>query len=202
MDKHLNELELRYQKLLLSGDFESLSPDEKEFIRTHFSEEDFNLERLIVSNADAVYDEDEFPVPGALIIPESSSGSVLMHSIPVYKALLAVAATIILMLLVFSDFNGTEIDKSPNYNFITKTDTVEREVVKWDTVIQTVEKPVYIEKTIYVEAPQKIKEEPRLLDVKAGVDIPELTHHSVNSAGVSLKDDEISTLISAFPQGD
>ena len=197
MDKHLNQKEQQLQMLLLHKRFEALTEEERVFVLEEMTEADYRLESEIIHVAPELFDEtDEHTVPPLLLPAQHKKG--LSRQMPVYQTLITVAATVILMWLIIPQSTITKVAAGePEYVY--QTDTVERIVVKHDTIYQTVDKPVYIEKPIYVELTSTpLKEEPRLLNATANIPVPELNRQSALNKGTSLNQDDISTLITTF----
>jgi hypothetical protein len=121
---------------------------------------------------------------------------------PVYQTIMAVAATVIFMLIIFPLNKINNVTSIPEY--IVKTDTIEiqKEIIKYDTVYQTIEKPIYIEKEVTVEnnsnCTESIQEAPRLLNSNTNMSLPELTENTITNKGTSLKDDNLSSLLVEF----
>jgi hypothetical protein len=202
MDKHLTLNESKLQDLLHAKDYSGLNRKEVEFVLMQSSKEDYVLERAVILNAKTLFHEDQDVKPAPLVIPLSSNHIRLNKEMPIYQSLLLVAATIIIMLMIFPVNNNTIIDGTKT-EYIVNTDTIkiEKEVIKYDTIYQTVEKPIYINKEIYVESKpcsEPIREEPRLLNSNSTFSLPELTQNSVSNNGKSMKDDNVSSLIVEF----
>ena len=202
MDKHLTPNESKLQDLLHAKDYSELSKDEAEFVKMQISKEDYVLQRAVILNAAALFDSDEKTTPAALIIPSNSNTVGLKKQMPIYQSLLLVAATVVIMLMIFPINNNTIIDGT-NTEYIVNTDTVqvEKEVIKYDTIYQTIEKPIYVEKEVYLQSKpciESIQEEPRLLNANTTISLPELTQSSVTNKGTSMKDDNLSSLIVEF----
>ena len=202
MDKHLTSNESQLQDLLHTKDYADLNKKEVEFVLMQTLKEDYVLERIVILNAQTLFDDDEIVEPTPLIIPTINNITVFKRQMPIYQSLLLVAATIILMLMIFPINNQTIIDGT-TIEYIVKTDTVqiEKEVIKFDTIYQTVEKPIYLEKEVLVQSSlcaEPIQEEPRLLNSSNTIVLPDLTQNSLSNKGISLKDDGISSLIMEF----
>ncbi|MCJ8289514.1 MAG: hypothetical protein HRT58_07595 [Crocinitomicaceae bacterium] len=120
--------ELWWQKLIESKDFDQLSNSEKAFVLGMSTENNFRLERTVLVESKIVYQEIE---PRPLILTEEKKAIV----IPLYQAILAVAASFVIGFLLFrSDGNTTEI---VNGQSLATTDTVYVEKLVFDTIIQT-----------------------------------------------------------------
>jgi len=203
MDKHLSKYESRLHELLLSKNYSELNSADQKFVLSVTTQSDYELERHVIFTASTLFDDDEKITPLHLFIQQKSSG-MLFVKMPIYQSLLAVAATVIFMLLVFPIHteNSSLITKT---EYIVKTDTVEieTEIYKYDTIYQTVEKPVYIKQTIVAESNSNpcvspIQEAPRLLQSSQTINLPDLTQQLTDSRGTSLKDDNLSSLIVEF----
>ena len=202
MDKHLSERENRLHELLQSKNFSELNLSDQKFVLSMMTQVDYDLEREVIVVAPFLFEDEEKAIPVPLIVPQQSKG-VLFSSMPIYQSLLAVAATVIFMLLFFPiHTNGALLT---NTEYIVKTDTVEieKEIYKYDTIYQTVEKPIYIKQDVYVDnnstpCIDPIQEEPRLFKPSQTFSLPELTEAVTENKGTSLKDDNLSSLIVEF----
>lgn len=200
MDKELNKSELKLQNLLETKNFEELSDSESEFVLTQMSKDGYVLSHSILLTTPSVFDDEIIPTPKPLVINNTTkrTGS---YQLPLHQAIIAVAATVAIMLLVLPINKIEKITSVPEY--IVKTDTVEiqKEIVMYDTFYQTVEKPIYIDREVLVEnnnCVEPLQEEPRLLNSYSTNNLPELTQMSIESKGTSLKNDNVSSLIVEF----
>jgi len=203
MDKHLSKNESRLHELVQSKNYSELNSADQKFVLTMITQVDYELERHVIVTASTLFEDEEKAIPAPLLIPQKSSG-VLLRSMPIYQSLLAVAATVIFMLLVFPIHteNGSLVTKT---EYIVKTDTVEieKEIYKYDTIYQTVEKPIYIKQDVIVESNSNpcvspIQEAPRLLQSSQTMRFTDLTEQLTDTKGTSLKDDNLSSLIVEF----
>lgn len=128
-----------WQELIESKDFIELSSDEKTFVLSYSSEDNYKLERAVLVESKLLYHEDE---PRSLILSHQKKGIV----IPLYQTIIAAAAAFVLAFLLFrSSTSPTEIVKN---QILANTDTVYVEKLIIDTVIQT--------KTEYVQTAAKM----------------------------------------------
>jgi hypothetical protein len=200
MDKNLNKNELELQNLLETKNFDELSDSERVFVMTQMSKNDYVLSRSILLTAPTIFDDEIIPTPVPLIINKSSKATGY-YQLPLYQAIMAVAATIAIMLLVLPINKVEQITSVPEY--IVKTDTIEieKEIIMYDTFYQTVEKPIYINRKVLVEnsnCVEPIQEAPRLLNSNEGSYLTELTQTTIENKGVSLRNDNVSSLIVEF----
>jgi len=201
MDKHLSPNESKLFDLLHTKNFSDLNSNDKTFVLNQTTQKEYELERQIILTAPLVFEDEESAKPLPLIIPTTSKG-VLYTKMPFYKTLLAVAATVIFMLLIFPIHQYNDLVKFKT-EYIVKTDTIEieKQIYLHDTIYQTIEKPIYIETQIFAESnpcAKPIDEAPRLLNSSPSLQLPELTTQIMESKGKSLKDDNLSSLIVEF----
>ena len=203
MGKNLSKNESKLYELLQFKNFSDLDDSEQSFVLSVMTQVDYELEREVIVMASTLFENEEIVVPIPLLILQKPNG-VLFTSMPIYQSLLAVAATVIFMLLIFPIHTegGSFISKT---EYIVKTDTVEieKEIYKYDTIYQTVEKPIYIKQDVYVEnnsvpCVDPIQEEPRLFQTSQTMNLPDLTEQLITNRGTSLKDDNLSSLIVEF----
>ena len=200
MDKHLNKIEEQLQNLILSKDFEELDSTEKDFVLKHSSAYDYQMERKVVLDAEGLFDDEEKVLPLPLTIPHQENKKGLLAPIPLYQSvLLAVAAACI----VFFFMPRTQvIEKNPETTteYISKVDTVYQTLQQTDTIFQTIEKPVYLEKKIYVDRyistnnPSSKNEEPQLFEIPKSNSI-KLNMAELKNTGMSMKNDPTAALL-------
>ncbi len=201
MDKHLNSEEAKLQALLHSKSYADLSESEKTFVLKHISSADYELERMVIENTDNLFADEGHPKARPLILPARYSAGHTIVQLRFYRVALGIAGILILLLLAFPALKNNYSKAQIETKYITQIDTVEKEVLKWDTVYQIVETPIYIEKKIYVDVPlhsNETKEAPRLLNTNSDMIIPEISNNTLSNKGTSLKDDDISSLITEF----
>lgn len=203
MDKQLSSNEQSLQDLLHTKNYTDLTTTEQSVVLSLITQSEYEIERQVILAAPSIFEEEPKAVPLPLIIPQTSKG-VLWSTMPVYQSLLAVAVTIIFMLLIFPIHNESGSFETKT-EYIVKVDTVEieKEIYKYDTVYQTIEKPIYIQQAVYVESNSNpcinpIQEAPRLLHSNPSMNLPELTEQLTENKGTSLKDDNLSSLIVEF----
>lgn len=124
-----------WQELIEAKAFNQLSNTEKAFVLSVSSEENYRLERAVIVESKGVYVAEE---PRPLILTEKKKAVI----IPLYQALIAVAASFVVAFLLFrSSGNSIEIVKNQP---LASTDTVYVEKLVIDTVIQTKTKYIQI----------------------------------------------------------
>jgi hypothetical protein len=184
------------QDLFEKFDFEELSPRDRQAVLALMSKEDYKMYRQTVLEATALFSEANEYQTKPLVLPTKTH--LLATPIPLYKALIGIAAMALLMLLAFPIKKIPTSEQAVKY--ITKYDTIETEVVKYDTVEKIIEKPVVKERLVYVNNNQitTIPEEaPRLLDVPRTNQDLSFSPATIKNKGVSMKDD---TLIFSLPR--
>ena len=203
MDKLLNTIELRIQLLLEHHDFDALNEADKQFILTHMSEDDYHLKRIIITDARQMDEE-------AHTVPDFVSANVMAHlagekkkrafwineKVPVYYALLA-AATVALLFMVLTKFTQNNPKEAiETVQEVHRVDTVFSEITKLDTVVQYVDRPVYIVKKQEDRTPFSTVNnadnavEERL--VQSQMRLPDLEKLDLTNKGSSLRQDDMS----------
>jgi hypothetical protein len=182
--------------LLEGKDFNELSVQERNWVLSQISEEEYSKQRLLILDlSDALKPEDDNLIPAPLVLP--SKGAI--RTIPLYQAAMSVAAMALLLISIFSLFgNQTEIINNTEY--IVKHDTVEVEKTIYDTVFQTIEKKIYISKEVAVPAENTecYIEESRLLESNPSINLPTINLVEIENTGTSLKDDATAILITNY----
>jgi hypothetical protein len=207
MDKHLNKIEEQLQKLILSKDFDELSSSEKSFVLHHSSAYDYQMERKIVLDAESLFDDEDKIVPLPLAVQHEEEKKGLLAPIPLYQSvILAVAAACI----VFFFMPRTQvIEKNPETKteYISKVDTIFQTIQNTDTIYQTIEKPVYLEKKIYVDRyitannPSSKNKEPQLFEIPKSNPI-QLNMAELKNKGTSMKNDPTANLLQGINFGE
>jgi len=193
MDNFLNDSETRLFDLLEQKDYGELSLEEQDFVARQCSMEDYILQRKLIVNAEGLYTSEEEPLP--LSIPVKRK-PVLMWSIPLYQAALAVAATMLIFFLL-PDTSSGDAPKTEDPQPLKAK--VEKESLP-DTIIRYITSPQIIEKVIYdtvreVISGKTISEEPRILEASNQFVLPQLSREQLENRGSSLKEDNTSYLI-------
>lgn len=208
MDKHLNTEELRFQYLLEEKNFTELTEKEKAFVLSFSSENEYDLQRKIITNANHIYEEDRKLVAPPLLATSGAATSFWFKKAPIYQTLLAVAATILLMFL-FARPDNSLMEKETVIEYVTQVDTVvETKIVK-DTFVKYVDKPVVVEIIKYVEVPAKEvvnsnvtyatnDEVGRVLEPANSISLPDLSEPKTSSSANSYKNDPTSILLDDF----
>jgi len=194
MDKYLNNKEELLFDLIEQKQFDQLSSDEKQLVLSLITEEEFNLRKMLISTAPSTF-EDEVAIPAPLVIPQSSTTPFWKKPIPLYQVFMAAAIVAFLWLVIPLNQSGADT----HTEYIVQTDTVEVEKWQIDTVFQTTEKPIYLEREVVVDntiQPTQ-KEEPRLL--LPGPSSPiYLNENDISNNGSSLSGENSSALLPAF----
>ncbi len=192
----MEPLENRLFDLLENFTFEDLSEDDRLFVLSNMSEDEFRGQRKILAVADQLEYPKAIPLPLAL---PAKKGALLMTSIPLYKSLITAAAA---ALLVF--FFWPKNDPQEKIVYLNKPgtrDTIYHTKIVHDTIFQvntkylfasntkkrdTVYLPVYVANTAV---------EPRMLNGASSVQLPELSENNLRNKGTSLRDENPSHLL-------
>jgi hypothetical protein len=127
MEKNLNEQQERLQTLLESKAFKALSDDERAFVLTHLSMEEYMLQHTILFESKELHDAYE---PRALMLNEKKRGVV----IPLYQAIAGVAAAVIISFFIFRSETTTVLPEEKT--ILAQTDTVYVDKMLIDTVVE------------------------------------------------------------------
>lgn len=191
MEKEINPSEERLFDLLETKNFGELTIEEKSFVLSFLTEENYTFQRRILMEASE----------GSIVLPEVKPLSLpaskkQFKTIPLYQAVLAVAAVVLLFILIWPQ--NTIV--STSNQIIKKTDTV---FVAQDIIHDTIVKFVNLGKTVVhvhdtiqtlITQLQAPATETRLLEVQNNFNLPALSTELFVSKGISLKEDSSFTL--------
>lgn len=189
MDKHLNDNEERLFDLVDQKDFDQLTPEEQAFVATHFSEAEYRLQRQLISESNTLY-EAVAEVPPLVI--QMAHSSVFGKQIPLYQALIGIAATIALFLSIWPD--QTEKTEAQNDKpALSKTDTIIQTKIIRDTVIRykNHRNSNQLAQTNRSDDEQFLATQMRILEANT-LQLPEIVNELNRTGGHSLKDDPAS----------
>lgn len=196
MEDYLNDNESRLFDLIETKNWEELSSEEQHFVAQHISVEEYRLQRNVVLGAEELYQDEILPLP--LSLPGTQKRTVTQRTIPMYQALIAIAATILIFLWIWPRDNQTEIAQANQTNAEqavaqTKTEYVYDTIVRYVTLVKNAEKAV--KDTVYkMVSLTQIVPEPILLQASAPP-LPDLKKENLSTAGTSLKEDNTSQLL-------
>lgn len=208
MDKHLNTEELKFQSLLEQKNFDELSEEEKSFVVSFSSEEEYVLQRKIITNASHLYESNNVVAP-PMAISNEVVNSIWFKKAPVYQTLLAVAATVVIMLLLRTPQDSL-VNKEVVTEYVTQTDTVYETKLVRDTFVEYVDREIVVEQIKYIEIEKsnannssnvsypKIDETGRVLSPSQSIVLPEINNRNESVAANSYKNDPTSILVSDF----
>lgn len=191
-----SEKSIDIQELIEQFDFNELSAEEQAKVLDQMSVEAYTENRKVVLASIDLFAVADMHLPKDLKIPEKQV--VLMRTVPLYQVFIAMAAIFLFMLLIFPLRKVDALENTTEY--VTLYDTVEIEVVKYDTIVKRIEVPVYEEKIIYKEVLQSqkvVNEEPKLLDVPLTNQDISFSQKTLDNRGVSMKYD---TLVLPLPK--
>ena len=104
MDKQLSSNEQSLQDLLHTKNYTELTKAEQNLVLSLITQNEYEIERQVILAAPSIFEEENRTIPLPFIVPPTSKG-VLLDEMPVYQSLLAVAVTIIFMLLILPIHN-------------------------------------------------------------------------------------------------
>lgn len=191
MEKEINPSEERLFDLLETKNFGELTTEEKSFVLSFLTEENYTFQRRLLMEAS----ESSIVLPEVkpLSLPASKKQ---IKTIPLYQAVIAVAAVVLLFILVWPQ----KTTVSTSNQAIKKRDSVAvAQTIIHDTVVKFVTigpSVVYVHDTIQtlitqVQAPAS---ETRLLEVQNNFNLPALSAELFVAKGISLKEDSSFTL--------
>jgi hypothetical protein len=189
MDKHLNNNEERLFDLVDQKDFDQLTPEEQAFVETHLSEAEYRMQRQLISESQTLY-ETVAEVP-PLVIPVTNA-SVFGKQVPLYQALIGIAATIALFLSIWP----TQTEKTETQNdkpVLSKTDTIIQTKIIRDTIIRykNYRNGKQSAQASSADDEQFLAAQMRILEANT-LQLPEIVNELNRLGGHSLKDDPAS----------
>ncbi|MCT4582693.1 MAG: hypothetical protein N4A35_14850 [Flavobacteriales bacterium] len=144
MEPKIQTKEWKLQQLLEQKDFSELSTAEKALVNEFLSPETYRLRRELLLT---IQEEKTTLTPLPLNTPPTNTGI----AIPLYQAILAIAATILVMLFLKLPYttiiNSAE---SQQIKYISVTDTIKEIEYIYDTVYKEIEKTKVVEKKVYI----------------------------------------------------
>lgn len=195
MEKELNPNENLLVDLIENYDFFELNEKDKLFVLEQMSQEDYDFQRTIISEANHVWETIITPRPLEIVSKNTQRKGIV---IPLYQAILAVASVIILFILIWpkDQINNDKVLKFSENDTIIQTKIVHDTFVKYVPKIKYVEKNIPQTKIEYITVYEdKSMDEPRLLDVAQSLNLPPITKELIQNQGNSLKEDQSSRFI-------
>ncbi len=203
MEDLLNDDESRLFDLMESKGWEELTEEEQLFVVQQMPKQEYSLQReIMLAASEELYPDDGYePTPLVFYETMAAQTPFMKRSIPLYQALSAVAAVIILFLLIRpGNAVGTIVQSGETEGQAAPLQaSVEKEYV-YDTIVRYVTKAGETHKIIIdtvrkaISFPQ-VEEQPKLLQAANNVTIPELTTENLETRGTSLKDENTAHLV-------
>ncbi len=191
MDKHLNNAEERLFELLESTDFDQLSKEDRAFVEQHLSRGDYELQRRMITEA-----EHAFPAPPLAKPLKFAPVRLMGRSIPLYQAILSVAATIALFLFLWPETSQPNEQPQSNPQQLVSADTVIQTKIVTDTVIRYIEREIIRNNTAAANPPETVIDAAPMRVWEAGaIELPAITEELVKTKGSSLQEDTASKTI-------
>lgn len=186
MDKFINEQEQQIMELVETKTFNELSDDERILVLKHFTQEEFDLQHRLLYETKSLTEELD---PKPLILSERKSGIV----IPLYQAIIGVAATLIISFLLFQ-VKQSPISEIKNVE-LAIADTVYIEKQVHDTVIK------YVNRVVTVETEKIVSKNTPASSNEQGITIAQpfmlpLNKLNLQNKGLALVNDETFSLVS------
>ena len=188
MDQFINEQEQQIMELVETKTFAELTEVERLLVLKYLTQEEFDLQHRLVNETKFLINDLD---PKPLQLDQKNSGIFVL--IPLYQAVIGVAASVIISFLLFQP---EPLDISNNGNMkLAKTDTVYVEKQLYDTVVidKFVDRVVTIEskKNDFINASASNKQ-----DITIGEPIvPSLNKLDLQNKGLALMHDETYSLV-------
>jgi hypothetical protein len=184
MEKNINNEESRLFDLIESTKFSDLSIKDRLFVESQMTEEEYSLQRRIMYDSSELFSNNIEPIP--LVIPTNKK----VRTIPLYQALLAIAAVFVFFFCIWP--TETTVIPEPmasNQKTVIEKEYIHDTLVRYITKIQTVEKVVFDTVNTFVTEIRHPQQEPRLLEVPNSLSLPELNKELIATKGESLKEE-------------
>ena len=187
MEKNINNDETRLFDLIESTPFSELSISDRLFVESQITEEEFTLQRRIMSDSSEIFPENI--TPHQLQTPSVKN----VKMIPLYQALLAISAIFILFITIWPNpTEGTQNQLTASSKVQNKKEFIHDTIIKYVNQVKIIEKTVYDTVVELVTATKLNFQEPKLLEALQTLSLPELNKEMIATKGVSLKDDNSS----------
>ncbi|MNJ88911.1 hypothetical protein D3C87_64690 [compost metagenome] len=197
MEEHAERL----FELIESKSFKELNREEKAFVLSHLTEQEFILQRQVIAASAALeYDVQE---PYSLQIPKEKK-SFLNKTIPLYQAFIGAACLVLLFI-----FAGNRNNYTLNWRFpenpleISLTNGASSVQIIHDTIVKEIpglrSASGIIHDTITIVQNVLQQPEKHIPDVSRSLIYPELTGKLLESKSVALKEDETAQLLLSNP---
>ena len=188
MDQFINEQEQQLMELVEAKTFAELTEVERLLVLKYLTQEEFDLQHRLVNETKFLI-EDLDPKP--LQLDQKNSGIFVL--IPLYQAVIGVAASVIISFLLFQP---EPLDISNNGNMkLAKTDTVYVEKQLYDTVVidKFVDRVVTIKskKNDFKNASASNKQDITIAEPI----VPSLNKLDLQNKGLALRHDETYSLV-------
>lgn len=205
MDPLLSPEEIRLLELLESKNYDALTAEERAFVETQLDAAEYQLQRRIIS--DAAFGETLIPQPRPLFLPQPAATKPLFsRTVPVYQAVLAIAAVFVCFFLLWPDETPAGLTGSivaQDTILPQRAESIATTKVIHDTVVQHV--PIYksnhteqsapSESFREMEDPQAGPVDARPTELRSTLVLPKLKPENLVTSGTSLKDDQLSFLV-------
>ncbi len=194
MDKELSHNEERLFELLESKNFDQLTATEQVFVLGQLSQEAYDFQRSILTEASE--NEIEIPAVAPLILPEKQKKAIV---IPLYQAIMAVASVVILFVFIWPSNSTTTKIVYQKSKPQTITNIVYDTVFVANSGVNTVKfiyDTIYETITQYSEERSSFQADNRLLEAQAAFQLPALTSDLFRVNSLSMKDDSSLNILS------
>ena len=194
MDKELSHNEERLFELLESKNFDQLTATEQVFVLGQLSQEAYDFQRSILTEASE--NEIDIPAVAPLILPEKQKKAIV---IPLYQAIMAVASVVILFVFIWPSNSTTTKIVYQKSKPQTITNIVYDTVFVANSGVNTVKfiyDTIYETITQYSEERSSFQADNRLLEAQAAFQLPALTSDLFRVNSLSMKDDSSLNILS------
>lgn len=193
MEEHAERL----FELIESKSFEELTQEERTFVLSHLTEQEFTLQRQVIAASTAL--EYEVEEPYALPIPQAKK-PFLRRSIPLYQVVIGAACLVLLFL-----FAGNRNSYSINWRFpenpveVSLANGAASVQIIRDTIVKEIPvfRPAFLVIHDTVTVVQHVLQQPeqRIQEVNQPIVYPELTEKLMESRSTPLKDDQTARFL-------
>lgn len=191
MEKYLNDAEERLFELLESTDFDQLSAEDSAFVEQHLSRADYELQRRVITES-----QHAFPPPPQAKPLRLAPVRFIGRTVPLYQALLSVAATVALFLFLWPESVQPKEQSTSHPQQLVSADTIVQTKIVTDTVIRYIERERAKNHSTTATSPETVIDADPMRVWEAGaIELPAITEELVKTKGSSLQEDTATKTI-------
>ena len=183
MEKEMNSKEEQLYDLMESKSFDELSSNERRFVLSQTTKEEYIAVFSAMGNAQSLNDG---ITSKPLVLPYKRVAIV----IPLYQTIAAISAAVLISFFVFR--SNEVIINEVNVPSIAVVDTVFIDNYRYDTVVER--EIQFVDRIIYQKA-QEQSVERKKIHSNSYMSVPEINAEDIATVGQSLKNDETFVLV-------